>query len=64
MHICSVISPRIIEEILQYVTTLMDLEKIMQSEISQSQKGMSIYNAGYMHLLITYIYIQKELTFN
>ena len=35
----------------------MDLEKIMQSEISQSQKGMSIYNAGYMHLLITYIYI-------
>ena len=35
----------------------MDLEKIMQSEISQSQKGMSIYNADYMYLLIIYIYI-------
>ena len=56
-YIHSAISPSIIAEILQYVTTLMDLEKIMQREISQSQEGMSIYNADYMHLLIIYIYI-------
>ena len=56
-YIHSAISPSIIEENLQYVTTLMELEKIMQSEISQSQKGMSVYNADYMHLLIIYTYI-------
>ena len=60
-YIHSAISPSIIEEILPYghynTITLMDLEKIMQSEISQSQKGMSIYNADYMYLLIIYIYI-------